>query len=127
MYNGYLLKIGTTQVPNSYIDRTSWKCTPLARRVIDSFFDLSGEYHEYLADHQRTTIQFSFREHKESEHSIITAFLSKRDNVEVEYYNDLTQTYESGIFRISDFDFQQKKTFDNTVWYDRTTIKMTEY
>lgn len=126
-YNGYLIKINTIELPNRYIDRSSWMITPIARRVVESFYDVDGRYHEYLSDHQQTKIQFKIREHSEAEHSIIAAFLQERYRVRVTYYNDLTEEYGFGNFRISDPVFTHKKTFDDTVWYEETQITMTEY
>ena len=127
MYNGYLIRINDRILPNRFIDRTSWRIIPMARRVVDSFFDVSGEYHEYLADHERTTIQFTLGEHKESDHALIMSFFEKNTNVTVEYYNDKTQLYEFGTFKIADLELKQKRTFDTKVWWDKTTVKLTEY
>jgi hypothetical protein len=127
MYDGYLIKINGVTLPNRYIDRSSWRCTPQAKRVVDSFYDVEGVYHEYLADHQRSTIQFTLNEHKDADHAYLNGFLAQKTNVAVEYYDDGTGTYATGTFRIADVEYKQKKTFDSTVWYDKTTVKLTEY
>lgn len=126
-YNGYLIKINNATIPNRLIDRSSWSITPQARKVIESFYDIDGRYHEYLADHQRATVQFTIREHSEAEHVDIVTYLKSRYNVKVQYYDDLNEVYASGSFRINDFVFKHKKTFDGTVWYDATPITLTEY
>lgn len=127
MYNGYLLKINSETLLNKYIDRTSWKCTPQARRVVDNFFDVMGVYHEYRARHKRTNISFTIREHSEAEHSTIKAFFAEKENLSVVYFNDQTSDYSEGFFRMDDVEFRQKKTFDGTVWYDATQVKLSEY
>lgn len=127
MYNGYLLKINGTTLPNRYIDRTSWKCTPKARRVVDSFYDVVGVFHEYKAGHKRTNISFTLREHSEAEHSAIVAFLAEKENLVVHYFNDQTELYNEGLFEMDNVEFRQKKTFDGTVWYDSTPVKLSEY
>lgn len=127
MYDGYLIKINNATLPNRFLERDSWQCTPMARKVLDSFFDVEGEYHEYLANHERSTISFRIREHTQAEHAVIVPFLQNTENLNVSYYNDREEEYKNGYFKMDTPAFTHKKTFDGTIWYNSTTIKLTEY
>jgi len=128
-YSGYLIRFldFSDPIPNKYIDRSSWSITPIGRRVVESFFDVDGRYHEYQADHKRTKIQFKLREHSEAEHSVLMQYFQTLDKVYTRYFNDLTESYSFGWFKIDDPVFRHKKTFDSTIWYEETQITMTEY
>lgn len=127
MYEGYLIKIDSTTIANRYIDRTSWRITPLDRKVVDSFDDVTGVHHEYLSDHNRVGITFTLNEHRESEHSALASLFTGLTDVTVEYFNSLTGLYSTGRFRIDNPEWKHKRTFDDTIWYDSTNIKLTEY
>lgn len=127
MYNGYLISIGGVTIPNSFIDRSSWRIVPFDRRVVDSFYDVTGEYHEYLADHNRVSIQFTLNQHKQSDHATFIDIFDTLNDVSVTYFNDGTQLYSTGIFKIAEPEWRHKRTFDGDIWYNDTTIKLVEY
>lgn len=125
--NDYLISINGTPLPLSLMDRTSWKCTPYQRRIIAEHNDIEGVRHVYESKHYRTKIKFVIREHSMAEHEDVVSYFQKLSQVQVIYWNDLDNAYRTGVFRINDPEFAHKKTFDHTIWYDPTTIELTEY
>jgi hypothetical protein len=123
----FLIQIENIPFPLSFMDRSSWSCTPFQRRIIGDFNDIDGVRHVYESPHYRTEIQFTIREHSEAEHAQIVPFFSKLSKASVIYWNDMANDYETGVFRIDTPVFSHKKTFNDTMWYEPTTIKMTEY
>lgn len=125
--NDYLIMIEGVPLPISLMDRTSWRCTPYKRKILAQHDDIDGVGHVYESTHYRTEIQFAIREHSQAEHALVVQYLQKLSKVTVVYWNDLDNEYRSGLFRIDDPVFAHKKTFNNTIWYEATSIKLTEY
>lgn len=125
--NDYLIAIEGTPFPLRFMDRSSWKCTPYKRRIISEHNDIEGIHHIYESPHFRTEIQFSIGEHSLEKHAEIVSYFQKLSKVVVNYWNDHDCMYRQGLFRIDDPVFEHKKTFDNDIWYEATSIKMTEY
>lgn len=125
--NDYLIMFENTIFPLKYMDRSSWDCTPYQRRILSEYNDIDGLRHVYEAKHERTEIKFTIREHTMAEHEEIVEYFKKLSKVSVIYWNDLDNTYRSGVFRIDTPSYKHKKTFNDTIWYEPTSIKMTEY
>lgn len=123
---GYVIKIGDRVLPTAYMVRDSWKCTP-STRTVKKYTDGNGREHVHEMIHKRTKIEFQLEEHALRDHDDIVSYFQKLSNVNIEYLNDHTCTYDNGIFHIEDIQWKHKKTFDHDIWYEPTNITMTEY
>ena len=101
MYRSYRIKINGNIVDNLMIKRGTYYSIPTTR-VIDSYYDAAGGFHEELSPVKKMEIGFSIREHSAEEHIAIMSMFTGR-NVSVEYWNDTTGEYSMGVFRVEDF------------------------
>lgn len=95
MFNGYLLKIDGTVFPNSYIKEDSWfpKTEPI---IINDYYDAAYNRHIDRAPRDNVEIDFITRVLTEAEYGIIRGLI--KNEMTVEFYNQLTGSYETGIF-----------------------------
>lgn len=125
MYANYRLKINGVIYNDSYIAKGSYKCEE-ARRVVRSWTDANGITHEEYAPTPKATISFAIREHDTNEHPALVTALSDYNDVTVEFYNDRTDSYRSGTFRIETIPFSHRNLEAGGILYNTTQIKLTE-
>ena len=126
MYNGYLIKIDGKILPLEYMVGDSWKCNPDSRRILADIYDGEGCRHLCMSRHLRSVIEFNLVEHTNLSHPDIMAFFNKRQNVEVEFYNDNTGEYRAGIFTIDECNPHHKYRNEKEIWYAECAVKMEE-
>lgn len=126
MYQGYRLKINNAEIPNSIIARGTYQIDT-EDRIAEQYTDAYGVDHIRMFAKTKTVITFSVREHNSAEHQIISSYFSKRANVSVEFYDDDTDTYKSGLFRIIKNPYSHKNTYGRNIQYNATQIKLEEY
>lgn len=127
MYDGYRIKINGVILPNEYIIATSWSNVYGEKRKLEEYNDAYGERHTKYAEHVRTSISFHIIERDVVKNLLIMPFFESKEHVLVEYYNDLTGTYETGDFSLNDPKIETKYVNDNTIWYKETAIEYEEY
>lgn len=122
-YSGYRIKIDNVILKNNDIAKGSYA---LGRnpRVAKSYTDISGISHEIYYPSSKTVISFSIREHLLSDHAVLASYFANR-SVSVEYFDDETETYKSGTFKVADFTWKHLNT--NPVMYGATAIKLEEW
>jgi hypothetical protein len=126
MFDGHMLKINGTVIPNKYIDMQTYKCTPHKRRVIDSWYDGAGVKHEVYASHTATEIDFSTNGVFLAGRQAFLAYFPAKTGLTVEYYNDETGSYETGTFRVNDFTFERYKIKGANIIYKALGITLNE-
>lgn len=125
-YQGYRLKINNVVFPNEYVSRGTYKISRNPRKV-ETYTDIVGVEHDVFYPTDKTTITFMIREHSSSDHSTIYEYFSTRKNVTVEYYDDNTDTYISGTFRVDKITWEYENALSNTIEYAPTPITLEEY
>ena len=123
MYQGHRIKINGTTIGNSMIKRGTYYSVPTTR-VISSYYDAAGGFHEELSPVKKMEIGFTIREHSVEEHTAIMAAFTGR-NVSVEYWNDTSGTYDIGVFRVDDLKTSHKHTAVG-IWYGEIPVKLKE-
>lgn len=123
MYQGYRIKVNGSIIDNMMIKRGTYYSVPTTR-VLSSYYDAAGGYHEELSPAKKMEIGFSIREHSAEEHAAIMSVFTER-NVSVEYWNDTTGEYSVGVFRVDDLKASHKYTAGG-IRYKEIPVKLKE-
>lgn len=125
MYQGYRIKVNGHIIKNSMIAKGSYYSKP-TRRVIASYYDAAGGYHEELSPAVKMEIGFTIREHDMEEHTALLSAFSTGRNVQVEYWNDATESYATGVFRVEDLKVPHKYALPGRIQYGDISVKLKE-
>lgn len=123
MYRGYRIKVNGTIIDNMMIMRGTYYAIPVSR-VLDSYYDAAGGFHEEIHPKKKMEIGFTIREHSMEEHIAIMAAFPGR-NVSVEYWNDTTGEYNMGVFRVDDLKASHKHAAGG-IRYKEIPVKLKE-
>lgn len=130
-FDGWLLKINGSVFPNDLIAFESYKCTPDQIMDLDPYRDGNGELHRNALPHTATSIEFSTIPLHLAGAKRLNQFIQHdaRVKCQVEYWNTLTSSYDSGMFYIADTPYEiinvdEKK---KDILYKPITITITEY
>lgn len=126
MYNGYRLKIAGNVFPNKYISKGTYHCAH-QNRVVSIWEDADLITTKVTTENKKHIITFSLIEHESGEeHSEIVELLNVEEPVEIEYYDDKTDTYETGEFYMNDIDYVDRNTAGGKIQYDKIQIQFEE-
>ena len=123
MYQGYRVKINGTVIDNMMIVRGSYSMKP-EQRVIDSYYDAAGTYHEELGP-VKANIQFSIRDRSMEEQAVIAAAFSNR-NVTVQYWDDTKLDYATGTFRVENPTYTHSYAVHDRIRYGEAAMELKE-
>lgn len=138
-YNGmYLLKVGSTPIPNKYIVMDTYKCIPDQRQDVDSYRDLNQDLHRNVSIHYKTIVQFNIRAglSETSLRTFINLIQTNFENaherkVRLEYFNTDTGEYEGvstpRYFYMVQPNYQIIRIEGNELFYNTMEIKFIEY
>jgi hypothetical protein len=126
MFEGHMLEINGTILPNEYIDMSTYKCSPHKRRLIDSWYDGNGVKHEVYSQHTTTEVEFASSGMFMAKRQKFLAYFPSNTGLAVRYYNDQTGVYETGTFRTNDFTFERYKIRGNNIIYKAMNITLSE-
>ena len=110
-FQGWLIKFGDVQLPNSFLLADGWESTPNQRLEIDAYRDANALLHRETSDKFKTKLKLNIREMTLLEriafnNVIGLATLSVNDKkqrkVAITYWNDETLEYTYGEFYITD-------------------------
>lgn len=110
-FEGWLIKFGNVQLPNSFLLADGWESTPNQRIDLDAYRDANILLHRETASDYKTKLKLNLREMSLTEriafdNVIGLATLSITDKrqrkVAVDYWNDETLEYSHGEFYITD-------------------------
>ena len=98
-YSGYLVKVNGTQIPNKYIQLTTYAITPNQRMEAEAERDTTGMLHRTTCEHTATKIEFNTPYIKGADVAQLNQILGIANNlpgtVSVEYVDPETQSYKS--------------------------------
>lgn len=132
-FEGYLVKFGTTILPNSYLALNTYTVTPDRRNVIENWEDLNGLTHRDVHQKYKTKLEFDTinclnLEKKTTMQQVFKSGLL--DEIErkynVTYWNDETNKYEQMECRMNDVDFPIRWLKENDIIYGQIRITLTE-
>ncbi len=136
-FSGYLLKaVATGQIfPHEYIDYESWSSTPDQREELVAYRDdNSRDLVRVTAEGRKTALSFATRDNlhladKQAIQSFFTSAETDHDQrkVELEFWNDETNSYDRGYFYRPNMPFPIKRITNNDIIYGQLTLDFVEY
>jgi hypothetical protein len=127
MFTGDLIRINGVSIPNRYIDVKTYTITPSRRRVIDSYFDGNGKRHIVYSPHTTTKIEFNTNGLMMAAMRSFLTYFPTTEGLSIVFYNDKTDTYESGIFRLeNEIVFGKYRLRGNNIIYKSINISLEE-
>lgn len=134
-YNGFLLKIGQSVIPLSFIFKESYNVTPNRRQDIDPFRDANGLLNRTVVPHMVTTINFNTKPMWNDEMERLTRLIrenyldEKQKKVSLTYFCPDINDYKTGEFYIPDLEFTILRIDNNAnkILYGSMTIEFIEY
>lgn len=124
---GYLLKVDGTIIPNKYINISTYNTSPDTRRVLDGYYDGDDIYREILSPHTRSSINFSTNGMLADGKIFIMDKFGAKKNLNIEYWNEITEEYKTGLFKAEDFKISLYKIKGNNRFYQPVGISLIEY
>lgn len=137
-FQGWLIKFGNVQLPNSFLLADGWESTPNQRMELDAYRDANVLLHRETASNFKTKLKLNIREMTLEEriafnNVIGLATLSitnkKQRKVYITYWNDETLEYSSGIFYMTDatYAIHIVNEENNDIEYNPFSITLVEY
>ena len=123
-YDGYRLKINNTIFNNNDIAKGSLVFGK-NQRVAKSWKDISGHTRKVFYEDTKTVIQFSVREHLATDHLTLASYFTNPE-VTVEYWDENTDTYQTGDFFVNDFNWGNTTTTPDGPMYAACQITLEE-
>ena len=126
-FYGYLMKIGSTQLPMKFMSIKSYKSIPNRQQDLDSYRDGDGVLQRNILPHKVTTIEFSTPYLHLSDKIELQAILPSRTRLTIEYWNDETNTYTTGDFYIPDVTYEIYRVDGNDIIYAPIQYQFIQY
>lgn len=124
-----------TEFPMKYIQETSWSSTPKAREELKAYRDdNTRNLTRVTATGHKSSFSFSTREnlHLKDKKKIQKYFTNNESNseqrkIQLIYWNDENNEYETAYFYRPDIEFPIKYVTDSDIVYDSFTVEFIEY
>ena len=133
-FNGYLLKFVDTVLPNRFLKFDSYTCTPNQRTELEAYRDdYTQELYRITSEGVKTKIEANvpvlYLEDKIEFQNYIKNGLEDKlqRKYKVTYWNDETNTYETGYFYIPDTQFSIYTIKNNSILYNSFKLTLIEY
>lgn len=131
-YLGYQLKINNLKFPCpdglnvNIVENGSYRFTK-ERRTINDWQDANGKYHHETYKIPRAKISFTIKERSQEHQRILIPLFENNENIEVEYWDDTTQEYKTGLFYMDDIEAISSVSTKEQIYYGTIDITLTEY
>lgn len=137
-FQGWLIKFGNVQLPNSFLVADGWESTPNQRMELDAYRDANVLLHRETAANYKTKIKLNIRELTLAERvaldnviglALLPATDARQRRVSVTYWNDESLSYVSGIFYIPDLTYVIHRVDEenNDIEYQPFSLTLIEY
>lgn len=137
-FQGWLIKFGDVQLPNSFLLADGWEDTPNQRIEIDAYRDANVLLHRETAENFKTKLKLNIREMSLEERIAFDNVIGlaslpitdkKQRRVRITYWNDETLNYETGIFYMPDTTYVIHRVDEDNkdIEYNDFSITLTEY
>lgn len=110
-FRGYYVKIGNCDFTNPGIKRDELTIYPHREQTMDAGVLASGRLEMKVLPHTRTTIEMSFPPMTAEQYRTYYSVIMASMYLEVEYYNQGLDTYETGTFYHNDMAYKPKPVF----------------
>ena len=130
-FAGWILKVNGMVFPTHLIAFESYKITPNQIMDLDPYRDADGLLHRNELPHTVTSIEFSTTHLRSRDVDKLNTFLTHENRVkcEVEYWNPITSSYDSGMFYITDIPYEMVNVNEERkdILYKPIKVTFTEY
>lgn len=134
-FNGYLIKIGSTELPMKFIKYEGYTITPNQRMESEAKRSVTGVLHRTTVEHTATKIEFNTPNITNTDMEEMMSLFrgawssAAERKLDLEYYDMETNSYKSGTFYMPDIKFQIKRidVDKNEIIYNETRIAFIEY
>lgn len=126
-FSGYLIKVGSTQIPMKYIAAQSYKSIPNRQQDLDSYRDADGILRRNILPHKVTTIEFNTPYLHLTDKIALQAIIPSRTKQTITYWNEETNTYATGDFYIPDVEYGIYRIDGNDIIYMPILYQFIEY
>lgn len=132
-FQGYYYKVGDWEIPLSFMMIKSVENTPIIMLDLDSYNDADGTLHRTVLDKHGAKLEFTTPPmHIKAKEQFMTKlreqFIDKKARkVQLEYYNDETGNYDTGIFYVPDFVFHPLFNTPTGIVYDGIRVAFISY
>ncbi len=129
----YLIKFGSTVLPNEYITSDGYAATPNQRTELEAYRDADVLLHRVTSPNYKTSITLTLCPMSASEKQAVQETIDSgvindvERKVNVTYWNDETNAYATGNFYISDVTYTPMGYYGGEKWYKSITYTLTEY
>lgn len=127
VFKGYLLKINGRIFPNEFIFTESYKTTPNQLQDLNSYRDADGALQRNVLPHTLSKIEFNTVPMHLADKIELQRYITDRVKLEVEYWNDESNTYETDYFYVPDIDFEYYQVTEDDIWYKSFRIALIKY
>ena len=126
-YSNYLLKVGGTILPTSFIKVDTYEVIPDQVMDYNSYRDANGTLHRTTVTNTPSKITFQTKPMNRTQMNTFKGFLSSRVRVTVEFYNPMTDSYQTEYMYIPDTAFHIYTTSSGEPMYKETEISFIGY
>ncbi len=126
-YQGWLLKFEGRIFPMDFIAHHSYDATPSQKQDEDSYQDSDGRLHRNILPHTRTKIEWNTPFMHLEEKKEMQSYFPNRETMTVEYWNDETNSYETGEFYVPDIKFPYYDADADGIRYNPIRVALIEY
>lgn len=135
-FQGYLLKFGNVELPNSYLQMDKCTSTPNQREEIEAYRDdYSRDLHRVTATGKKTKQTFAFRALKHTELAALKTVMANslvdegQRKYNVTFWDDEKLEYRTGAFYIPDITYTRSwiDEKNNILYYKEFEMTIVEY
>lgn len=127
-YKGYLLKnTAVGIIPNSFLQANNYSCTPNQQSDKNTYTDDDGVLHRDILSHTATKIEFNTPPIHLKDKIEFQKYFPSRTKVELEYWNDETNDYETGTFYVPSISFAYYMITETDIIYNPIRVAFIEY
>lgn len=130
-YNGYLLKVNGKQIPNKFIQLSTYSITPNQRMESSAERDTTGMLHRETCEHTATKIEFNTPYIRGVEVAELNTLLGiaedRQRNVTIDYFDPETQSYKNADCYMPDVQYSIYSEINNDLLYSPIRYAFIEY
>lgn len=115
--------------PNKYIAYGNYKSTPDQKTDKDSYTDADGKLHRNILPHTATKIEITTPVLHLKDKMELQSYFPNTVEMDIEYWNDRTNEYESATVYVPDISFEYHTVFEEArdILYKPIRIALIEY
>lgn len=132
-YKGYQAKINGVTIPCINLDNKTNIVVSGSYSVTDQvivngeWVDINGNTHRDVHPRKKKSISFQIKERTQKEQEMIAPIMAVRENIRIEYWDDIYSTYVESTFYLDDFESISSIATSETIYYDAIQLTYMEY